>query len=239
MSSHENPRHLSLSDLQDQCTQETANYFWGFVDEAWHCYEIFRRAIVEKNEEAWGTIMEQYQPQVSRWVERHPKIRLFSEEPDFFVNRIFEKFWRTNLSAKEFSRFPNVKSLMAYLKTIVASVLTDYWRVQERKPIEYLAELSRSGPPPQSSRVEDMVVNRMQRRRFWEHVGQHLTDKIEYQVVYEFFILGLKPAEIFRHTPQAFRNVQEVYKIKARAIIRLSQIVDLFSYFADNSEEME
>jgi len=239
MSSSPNPRKLTLSELREHCAHETARFFLSLAEEAWHCYEIFRRAIVDKNDDAWRGIIEQYQSQVARWVEYHPKFKNFNEEIDFFTNRVFEKFWRRNFSAKEFSRFPNVKSLLGYLKTCVVSVMTDYWRVQERRKVEFLVEISRALPQPDGYSVEREVENRLQRRRFWDNLREHLTDEIEYEVVYASFVIGLKPKEIFNHAPDVFSDVQEVYKIKARAISRLSRVIGSSSYFLDSPGEIE
>jgi len=194
---------------------------------------------VDKNDDAWRGIIEQYQSQVARWVEHHPKFKNFNDEIDFFTNRVFEKFWRRNFSAKEFSRFPNVKSLLGYLKTCVASVMTDYWRVQQRRNFEFTVEISRPLPQPGGYSVEKEVEDRLQRRRFWEDLRKHLPDEMEYEVVYASFVIGLKPQEIFNQAPDVFGDVQEVYKIKARAISHLGRVIGSPSYFLDNPGEIE
>jgi IS1 family transposase len=239
MVSPSNPRRLKLNELRENCASETARFFLSLIDDSWHCYEIFRRAIAEKNSDAWGVIIEQYQSQVARWVVRHPKFKLFSEDVDFFTNRVFEKFWRRNFSAKEFSRFPNVKSLLGYLKTCVASVMTDYWRTQERKKVEYLSDISRSVLQPDGYSVEKEVEYRLQRQHFWNQLRNELPDELEYKVIYASYIIGLKPLEIFRHAPDVFGDVKEVYKIKARALSRLGRVIGSSSYFFDNPEEIE
>ncbi len=240
MSSNKPPRALSLSELQDRCTQETNNFRHGQDEEAWHCYEIFRRAVVEKSEEAWELIVGQYQNQVKGWVEHYPRFRDFQETTEFFVNQVFEKFWRRNFSAVEFARFPNLKALLAYLKTCVGSVMTDYWRVQKRKAdMVYLDDLS-----PQHIQVHvfsyyDKVQNHLEQKDFWNDLRIQMDDEQAFKVLYASFVLNLKPIDIYNELPNSYNDVQEIYKIKAKAISRLShvlQVMGLLSNFPDQSE---
>jgi len=239
MSSQKSLRQLSLTDLKKNCEQETAQFLSTWVDDTWHCYELFRRAIVEKDNDAWDAVLSQYHHVVERWVERHPKFNHFTENTDFFVNRAFTKFWQRNLSPQEFSKFPNVKSLLGYIKTCVASVMTDYWRIQSRLEIEYKDELTKSPDEHNGTDPADEFENQLQRRRFWEHLRRHLRDEMEYQIVFETFVVGLKPLEILDHFPELYPDVKEVYKIKARALNRLGKYVDLLDYFSENPKESD
>lgn len=224
MSSNENPRSLSLSDLQERCAQETMNYLKGIHEETWHCYEVFRRAIVDKVGEAWNVIDLQYRNQMRRWVEQHPRFRDFNEDPDLFVNLAFEKFWRRNFSALEFARFPNVSGLMAYLKTCVWSVIMDHWRIHLRKyKVVYLEESLHWRLHAHS--FQETIEKRLEQEDFWSEVRELLGDEVSYQVVYASFALNLKPDDIFKQTPKVFGNIREVYKIKARAILLLDRLL--------------
>ena len=239
MSSQQSLRQLSLTELKENCEQESAHFLLTWVDDTWHCYELFRRAIVEKDNDAWDAVISQYYPVVERWVERHPKFNHFTENADYFVNRAFTKFWQRNLSPSEFSQFPNVKSLLGYIKTCVASVMTDYWRIQSRGEIEYKDELGKSTYGNNGIDPADEFENQFQRRRFWAHLRKHLRDETEYQIVFETFVVGLKPLEILDRFPDLFPDVKEVYKIKARALNRLGKYVDLLDYFSENPKESD
>lgn len=240
MESQENPRYLSLSVLQKLCGEETINFLQKRGGEAWNCYEIFRRAIVEKNGEAWEVVVSQYQGQVRRWVELHGRFHTFAEEPEIFVNLVFEKFWKRNFSAAEFSGFPNVKSVMAYLKTCVGSVLTDFWRTQKRKEkVVYWEDLLTEGANSPAFSYQPRMEEYMMRDDFWEEIRQYVDDEDAFQVLYSSFVLGLKPIEIMLQSPTRFGEVRDVYKAKAKALAILAREfskLEIVSNFSDYLE---
>lgn len=214
-----NPHLLSLNELHNYCVEETTKFWRKKGDEAWHCYEIFRRAIVDKDGRAWDIIVEQYQSQVQRWVEKNPRFHAVSEGPDIFVNLVFEKFWGRNFSAGEFSGFPNVKSILAYLKTCVSSVITDFWRTQKRKEnVAYLEDLLIEGANSPAFSYPARMEERMARADFWDEIHRFLEDEISYTVIYFSFVQDLKPLEIMEQFPAWFGDVRDVYKVKAKAM---------------------
>ncbi len=225
MSSNKSPRDLSLPELQEHCTQETLSFRQGHGEEGWHCYEIFRRAIVEKNERAWDALVEQYRKQVTQWVTRYSHGKGFQDEPDFFVNSVFEKFWRRNFSPIEFSRFPNVKSLMGYLRMCVGSVMLDYGRVQKRIEVDYLDDLSEHRLQTQTISVQTWMEHHLEQEEFWNDVRVKLNDDQVFKVVYASFVLKLKPLEIFDYFPSEYGDIQAIYKIKAKALRLLSELM--------------
>ncbi|HNB54547.1 MAG TPA: hypothetical protein PK530_21550, partial [Anaerolineales bacterium] len=205
-------KRRSLSELAQLCSQETARYIKNESEVPRHCYELFRRAIIEKNEDAWKVIYLQYRSQVRQWVNRHPIFQDFDEDADFFVNLAFEKFWQRNFSASDFARFPNTSSILAYLKTCVVSVLLDYRMAEKQKTFSANMDLFFSEQPPQGPSQED----------FWSNIRLTLNDDVAYTVVYSTFVLNMRPNEILSAWPNLFSSVSEVYKIKARALMRLS-----------------
>lgn len=218
MSSNENPRHLSIAELQKRCAQETNRFMQGLGGEAWHCFEIFRRALVEKNDGSWEALDNQYRNQVRRWVLQHPRFPAFDEGPDLFVNMAFEKFWKRNFSAIDFARFPNIRSILAYLKTCVASVITDYGRNQSRiAKVVYLDDVLLETYPKEFIH-HDLGDMKLEQDEFWQTVRVSLGDEGMYQAVYGSFVLGLRPSEIYELHPLLFKDVRDVYRLKAKAL---------------------
>ena len=91
---------LALASIAHRCARETESFFQRQLHDPTYCYELFRRAIVDRCQPAWDVIYAQYRPLVAGWVERHPASAISGEEVQFFVNRAFEKMWAALDSAK-------------------------------------------------------------------------------------------------------------------------------------------
>lgn len=93
MSTQADPRLLTLPGLALRCGQESERFFRRQDYDPRYCFELFRRAILHRNSQAWEIIYTQYRPLVAGWVERHPTFPTSHEENEYFVNRAFEKMW--------------------------------------------------------------------------------------------------------------------------------------------------
>ena len=126
---------LTLAGLGHRCAQESDHFFHRRPHDPRYCYELFRRAIVERSEHAWELLYRQYQALVAGWVRRHEAYGHSGEEIHYFVNRAFEKMWSA-VTPEKFANFQNLKSLLGYLATCVNSVLMDNARSAERRALE-------------------------------------------------------------------------------------------------------
>jgi hypothetical protein len=95
---------MTVDDLAQRCAQETDFYFNHKNYDSKYCFELFRRAIRNRDGQAWGLVMLQYQPLVTRWVDRwmskHPDFSQFNEETQDFVAQAFERLWVSFTPAK-------------------------------------------------------------------------------------------------------------------------------------------
>ena len=211
---------LALASIAHRCTRETEAFFQRRAHDPAYCYELFRRAIVDRCQPAWDVIYAQYRPLVAGWVERHPAFAFSGEEVQFFVNRAFEKMWAA-LDAAKFARFPNLKSLLRYLQMCVHSAIVDQSRKAEQAaasvPVESLAERSVADGP----RHDDPALAEVYRQEFWEQINARLNDERERRVVYGSFVLGLKPRELHARYQDSFGDVKDVYRVKENVLARL------------------
>ena len=65
-------RVLALASVAQRCARETELFFQRRRYNPRYCFELFRRAIVERSQGAWELAYAQYRPLVAGWVERHP-----------------------------------------------------------------------------------------------------------------------------------------------------------------------
>jgi hypothetical protein len=216
---------LPLSVVANGCSQESQRFLQRTAHDPTFCYDLFRRAIVERNQRAWDRVYAQYveeTPIVRRWVERHGLFAATGEDAAFFVNRAFEKMWGA-VSPEKFAAFPDLTSLMRYLKLCVNSVISDYAR-QMHPPDVTLQE---SDPSPDRNPHQD----RVERQELWQLIESRLNSDQERTAIYCRYDLGMKPSEITTQYPQLFADVQEVYRVLQNVLNRLRRDHELLAYF--------
>ena len=227
----------SLKELSDSCAQETKRYFLGQPHDPRACYELFRRAIVQRDESAWAVIYQQYQPLVASWVRANQSFYHSGEELQYFVNRAFEKMWNY-IPARKFRRFSDLNSLLRYLKMCVASAIIDHTRVHSKLQLEELAEASPVNTlDPHGLALEALVIQRSQAEELWQLLKSLASSKKEARLLYGIYVLGLKPREILQSYPEEFKNVQEIYRVKENLLERLSRNQALKEIYASYAGE--
>ena len=217
---------LALASIAHRCTRETEAFFQRRAHDPAYCYELFRRAIVERCQPAWDVIYAQYRPLVAGWVERHPAFAFGGEETQFFVNRAFEKMWAA-LDPTKFARFPNLKSLLRYLQMCVHSTIVDQSRKAEQAVASVQVESMSDRSSTNGPRHDDPALDRVYRQEFWQQIEARLNDERERRVVYGSFILGLKPREVHALYQDTFGDVRDVYRVKENVLARLRRDVEL------------
>lgn len=213
-------QQLGLPAISRRCAQESIRFFDRQDHDPRYCFELFRRAILDRNQQAWSRLCVQYQPLVASWVERHPAFAVSGEETGYFVNGALLKMW-TTLSPAKFADFPNLKSVLRYLQMCVNSVIIDYTRRREHAGLELRVALKEADDKPGKSDVEGQVLDQVYRQELWQSLSERLRNEKERRAVYGTFILALKPREIQAQYPGVFRTVDEVYRAKDNVIARL------------------
>lgn len=227
-------RSFSLASIAQRCAHQTELFFQRLSYDARFCFELFRRAILEREPLAWERVYAQYHTLVSGWVVRHQAFPGSGEEVQFFVNRAFEKMWAA-LAPEKFDHFPNLQSLLRYLQMCVHSAILDHVRsaaqsTGERRVEDLVTASSGSGPV-----VEGTIADRVHRREFWEQIEARLNDDKERRVVYGSFVLGLKPRQLYASFSQEFDNVNEIYRIKENVLSRLRRDRELVKILAPDA----
>lgn len=232
MSSTTDLSALTVAGLTHRCSQETESFFKRRPYDPTYCYELFRRALLERNQRAYDCLYTQYQSLVAGWVERHPSFPGAGEEVQYFVNRAFEKMWHA-LTAEKFGHFADLKALLSYLKLCTHSAIIDHARARQHALLDeepgdaVLADYAASGD------VEGETIERSQQQEFWRQINLRLADEREQAVVFGSFVLAMKPAELQLRYPHLFGDVREVYRIKQNVLDRLRRDPELQKLRAD------
>ncbi|MEP6894110.1 MAG: hypothetical protein ABI986_00755 [Chloroflexota bacterium] len=226
MDNEVNVQQLPLNDLARRCAEETDRFRMRLKDDSRFCFELFRRAISERDQFAWDMICKQYKPLMADWwVKPHRGFKAGNEDLDEIINRTYEKFWSA-LTPEKFSKFSDLKPLLNYLKMCVESVIIDQNRKIE-PPTQYPVDNDSPiwGKDPGLTPEEKMLDDE-KRRYFRDWINSRLHDDKERLVVYGSFDLDLKPQELCDKFPNIFRDVDEVYTIKQNIINRLRRDPD-------------
>ena len=87
------PAAMSLPGLARACAEETGKYRRGETVRDGYCMELLWRAICDRDGAAWEVVLTQYRSVVLAWVRQHPASASMAEEGDYWVMRVFERFW--------------------------------------------------------------------------------------------------------------------------------------------------
>jgi hypothetical protein len=205
------------------CHQESTRYLQRAPHDPRYCYELFRRAIVERDQQAWTHLFTQYvdeTPLVRHWVEHHPLYPASGEDAGYFANRTFEKMWAA-LRPEKFTRFPDLAALLRYLKLCVNSVITDHLRSTQPEEVPLL-EVDAPG--------DDAPLDRLHREELWRLIESRLHTEQERVAVYCRFDAGMKPSEIYTHYGGLFADVKDVYRVLQNVLNRLRRDPVLLAY---------
>lgn len=225
---------LTLAGIAHRCSQETRLFFRRQDNDPRFCYELFRRAIVEANQEALTCLYSQYLPLVAGWVEHHPAYPATGEEVDYFVNRAFEKLWHAVTPAK-FGRFGDLKALLHYLKLCTNSAIVDFNRSREIAVLEEGSDSEELRIAPAPGNIEEDTVARVDRSHFWRLIGARLNNDKEWAAIYGSFVVGMKPADLIEGYPQLFVDIKDVYRTKQNVLERLRRDHELASLLASSA----
>ena len=211
-------RQAPLSELAAQCRDQTQRFLRGETSDDRYCLEIFQRAIVERDDSAWSAILHQYGGIVLAYVSQHTAASEMEHSQDYWINRAFQRFWSA-VGPERFEQFPDLASLLKYLKLCAHSVILDEVRARRARVAVSLDEVPETFSTTASA--ERVVLSESNREHLWTVVLGEVTDEAEYQATYLSFVRDLKPGEIYDRRPELFQSVADVYRIKRNVLQRL------------------
>jgi hypothetical protein len=217
-------RTMELGSLARRALIESRRFYRHEEYDSSFAYELFRRALVECDDAAWGHIFEQYTPLVEHWVRRTGAFTVSGESSDFFVSAAFTRFWKA-IPAARFSAFPSLASLLNYLRSCATCVVIDTARAQSYA--ELLPEECINWNDQRLGHVDEEATELVCREEFWGLVDGLLTSQAERVLIRCSFMLGMKPGDIYASHGELFHGVEEVYTLKRAVLTRLRKSPEL------------
>jgi hypothetical protein len=209
---------MDLAILAWHCAAENQHFYHGQPSDSSYAYELFRRALVERDEVAWTYLYELYRTAVRRWVRKNAAFDASGEPIDTLVGEAFARFWHA-IPPTRFGQFPGVHALLHYLQLCAGCVVIDSARAAARlssAEVVLLSDARQRAP-------DEVVLERMLSEELWRHIAGQLNGEAERVVVFDSFISGLKPRDICARRRDLFASVREVYSVKHNVLARLSR----------------
>jgi hypothetical protein len=209
-------RSMILEELIVACRNETEKRRRGEPSSDAFGFELFRRAVADRDPRAWDGLLAEYHGLVMSWVLRHPAYVSGQMDARDMVMRAFGRLW-VAVGPERLGRFPGLGALLQYLKLCVHSVLLDevgqrHLACEGQTGLERTVELRD---------VEALAVDRLSAAELWDLVVGVLNDEAERMVVHLSFVLGMTPGGIRARHPERFTSVADVYRIKRNVLDRL------------------
>jgi DNA-directed RNA polymerase specialized sigma24 family protein len=184
-------------------------------------YEIFRRAIVGGDEQAWAIGIARYRAMLIVWARRSAASTAIAECCEDIADQAIARAW-VALTPERFDQFPNIAALLAYLHTCVVSAVADYARrEQSAERLALAIEVGEVATP------EQIVLARFDRDELWQIVNGVVQSEQERVVLVQSMVVGLPPRAILASYPHIFANVDEVYTAKRNLFERLRRCREL------------
>jgi hypothetical protein len=219
---------MALSVLERHCAVESERFYRGQPHDTRFAYELFRRALVERDDIAWESVYNHYRGLVESWVRRSGAFASSGESSEYFVTSVFTRFWQA-VTPERFMSFTSLAALLHYLQLCANCVVIDSVRAQSWA--EMLPEESASGSQLPQVSPDEEAMDRVSRGEFWTYINDLLQDEAERVVLYCSFVLGLKPGDIFARRSDLFTCIHDVYNVKRNILGRLSRNQELRQMF--------
>lgn len=186
-------------------------------------YELFRRAIVDCDADAWGEIAHSYRAMLIAWTRRCQASELTGEQCEDLADEALARAWRA-LTPEHFAQFPNLAALMGYLHTCVTTTVIDAARARtayERRTLRFELAHSTVEPPDQ------LVLEQLGRKELWRLASSVAVGEAERVVLTERFVFDLAPRQIQTRHPALFPDVRKIYETIRNLCARLRRNRDL------------
>jgi hypothetical protein len=176
--------------------------------------EVFRRAIVERDEGCWRELTAVYHGHVLGWC-RHAA-NGYADDIEELVGLTWQRFWR-HYTPEKLHGTTRVAAILSYLKMCARSVVADAVRLRAKTRRFERPSDERLSP----RRVEGDGAERLTHSGLWELVDRHLGDARERTLLSLRYRWGMQAAEIHAYRPDLFPTVLEVYRINRNVLDRL------------------
>jgi DNA-directed RNA polymerase specialized sigma24 family protein len=180
-------------------------------------FELFRRAIEERDEQAWSEGSARYRPLLAAWAGRCGGNAGIRERCDDIADNAYARAW-VAMASKSFASFPTLAALLGYLRMCVMAVVIDNARVD--------MHIDRLGQAIEADAVvtpEQIVLDQLDRDELWRIASSVAQTAQERCILVASYLYNLSPQAILERYPDLFANVSQIYAGKRNLLSRLKR----------------
>jgi len=179
-------------------------------------YELFRHAILYRDEDAWAAIYTRYRGLLISWARRSSVRAYLGECCDDITDQALARAWPA-LTPERIAEFSTLAWLLSYLRLCVATTAIDCAARGCR------ASACCRGSTPARPMPEQNVLAVFDRAELWHLISTLVTSAAERIVLIETFVYALPPRCIQERHPRLFPDVANVYNAKRNLFARLQR----------------
>lgn len=201
--------HLPLTQIIQNCQEQTANFLRKRISDTRYCFELFRRALAERNNDALNAVYEVYRLFLERSAQRHPLLERTNEIPEYFGLAAFRSF-QFAIRPEKFSNFTTLPQILRYLAACVdTSIKQHVRRFQQDELFE----------PEQDPGYTPDFEEQIRAQKLWELIREILEDDSSILLAQCVYVYQMKPLEIVEHYSQLWPTTNHV-RVHAQNIKR-------------------
>jgi DNA-directed RNA polymerase specialized sigma24 family protein len=224
--------YLPVAELVQATRGEIALFLRGQPTDGTCGLALFRRAIAERDDQAWSGLYTLYRAVVDSWIARQAPA-LSQEDREALVNETFAKLYRS-IGPERIALFPSVRSLLAYLKRCAWSVTADHRRSQQARsreePLEFAGQEESVLDDP-----AEIVATQLAAHELWQILWREATSREERLILQVVCALGKPPRQLQQAYPALFQSVEDIYRIKRNVLERLRRNHRLLAHLTEKS----
>jgi|SRR6266508_1869581 len=190
-------------------------------------YELFRRAIVERDDEAWAAIYTHYRQLLISWARRASARAPAAIQCEDIADRALARAWSA-LTAEQFAQFPSLATLLGYLRACVGAAAIDAARAEATRERAY-----QKLDPPLVTTPEELVLGALSSDELWRLINKLVSNEHERIILIESFVLGLPPRAILERHQDSFADMPAIYGAKRNLLNRLERSRALQQLYQD------
>ena len=222
-------REMTLAQLADRCVSEIGKYSRKEPHDDQYCLEIFRRAMLEGDSDAWEVLHQRFSSILLGWVRRHPQREAAyrCDNENNYVDRAFRRLWTRTIRNKSLE-FNTLAGALRFLHTCLNVDIIDTIRSQRQQD-----EIPWPEPGfPEEPLAED--PDNINER--WKAIKSVLLNPREQRLAYLLYYCGLMPRQIVQILPGEFSDVQEIFRLTRNILDRLKRNKDRLRWLLGDEE---
>jgi hypothetical protein len=211
------PPRPTLSDLGHLYQEESEHYRRGEPCDERAGIELFRRAIVDRDDNSWRELLAIHHDQMAMWCRF--AVTSAPADVDEMIVVAWGRFWNSYTPDK-LADAGGLAPILRYLKLCARSAAIDTVRRHAERRLD-AGEFSTGGVYADACTAADPGPDLVISAEFWYVIRSHLHSEHERVLIDQRFRMGLTSRQIQAQRPDLFPTIGDVYGTKRNVLERL------------------